>query len=425
LTLVLFAFLGVAALALALVNLLALLLVWVGIVVVIFGSSFELRSTGPARMVWRIVVGLGAIGLLASLMWLGLSSPWALVGTVVAIGAIGFLGSYSLYSPAPVAGRMSAKRPVLFVNPKSGGGKATEADIAAVARQRGIEVRTLERGDDLSQLTAEAVAEGADAIGMAGGDGSLGYVASVTIDAGIPFICVPAGTRNHFARDLGLNRKDIVGALDAFEGEVRMLDYATVNGRVFLNVASLGLYAETVSDPAYRDAKIETARSTLRSLEASGTSFDLRFSDRSGRSHESADLIMVSSGRYEMKGPPSDIGKRDRLNQGHLGIVTLDVPNPASAVKVATLWAAGALNRFPGYEQWEVSTFDIDADTAVPMGIDGETVSMEAPLHFEIHARSFPVAVPDGTPLGPRVSPLGSVGSTGRLWEITLGKKPT
>lgn len=262
-------------------------------------------------------------------------------------------------------------------------------------------------------------------MGMAGGDGSLGYVAAATIDAGIPFICIPAGTRNHFARDLGLNRSDIVGALDAFSGEVRMLDYATVNGRVFLNVASLGLYAETVSDPAYREAKIETARATLRSLEASGRSFDLRFSGLDGARHDSADLIMVSSGRYEIKGPPSDIGKRARLDQGQLGIVTLEASTPAAGVEIATLWAAGAIDRFPGWQQWEQEEFDVQSDSAVSVGLDGETVTLQPPLRFEIHSAAFPVAVPDGTRHGPRVSPLGTAGAIGNLWAIATGSAQT
>jgi diacylglycerol kinase family enzyme len=320
--------------------------------------------------------------------------------TLITTVAIGFLGSYAIYRPGPATYRLSAQHPVLFVNPKSGGGKATDADIASIASDRGIQVRVLERGEDLTELAAEAIAGGADAVGMAGGDGSLGYVAAATIDAGIPFICIPAGTRNHFARDLGLNRSDIVGALNAFSGEVRMLDYATVNSRVFLNVASLGLYAETVSDPAYREAKIETARATLRSLEASGRPFDLRFSGPNGARHDSADLIMVSSGRYEIKGPPSDIGKRARLDQGKLGIVTLEASTAAAGVEVATLWAAGAIDRFPGWQQWEQEAFDVQSDSTVAVGLDGETVALTPPLRFEIHPAAFPVAVPDGTLAG-------------------------
>lgn len=423
-TIALFAVLGVVALLLALTSIPSLLVAWFGMVVVFFASSFELRATGTIRVAWAVVAGIGAILVVVALVWLGVSSPWGLLLLILAVAAIGFLGSYALRQPVPVVALVSAKHPVLFVNPKSGGGKAADADIANLARQRGIQVRVLERGDDLTELAADAIAHGADAVGVAGGDGSLGYVATATISADVPFICIPAGTRNHFARDLGLDRADIVGALDAFDGEVRMIDYATVNGRVFLNVASLGLYAETVSDPAYRDAKLGTLKETLRSLEASGERFDLRFSDEGGQRHDTADLIMVSSGRYEVKGPPGDIGKRAHMDSGFLGIVALDAPNPAAAVEAATLWAAGAINRFSGWAQWEALIFDVDSGSTMSIGIDGETVSIEPPLHFAIHTGGFPVAVPRGTPYGPRVSPLGSVGVVAQLWDIMLGNPP-
>lgn len=421
-TLILFVLLGVVALLLSLTNLPALLVGWFGMVVVVFALSFEFRSSGARRALSVVVAGMGAVLIAGSLAWLGWSSLWILLGAVLTMVLVGVLGSYALRQTSRVSDLLSSLHPVLFVNPNSGGGKAADADIAALAEQRGIRVRVLERGDDLTELATNAVAEGADAIAMAGGDGSLAYVASVTINAGIPFICIPAGTRNHFARDLGLNRADIVGALDAFDGEVRMIDYATVNGRVFLNVASMGLYASTVSDPAYRDAKVETLRETLRSLEASGERFDLRFSDEVGRPHDTADIIMVSSGRYEVKGPPADVGKRAHMDSGVLGIVTLNAPNPGAAVELATLWAAGVIDRFSGWAQWESETFDIDSDSVVPMGIDGETVTIEPPLNFEVHAGAFPVAVPRGTPYGPRVSPLGSAGVIGHLWAIATGR---
>ncbi len=423
LTLLLLVLLGIFALVLALVNLPSLLCALAGVAVAVIAFSFGLRSSGPMRVFWIITAGVAVVASVGSLLWLALSSPWGLLAAVVTAMAIGSLGSHALRKQAPTIGRLSVEQPVLFVNPKSGGGKATDADIAAIAAGRGIQVRILERGDDLTEMAGEAIAEGADAIGVAGGDGSLGYVATATIDAGIPFICIPAGTRNHFARDLGLDRTDIVGALDAFDGEIRMIDYATVNGRVFLNVASLGLYAETVSDPAYREAKIETARQTLRTVAAAGERFDLQFSDQGGRHQDSADLIMVSSGRYEIGGAPADMGKRARLDSGHLGILTLVAPDPAAAVEASKLRVPGAMDRRAGWNQWEEMTFGVDSGDPVPMGIDGETVSMDPPLRFEIHAAAFAVAVPEGTPYGPRVSPISTVRSSApRLWAIAAGR---
>src|SRR6478672_11346360 len=154
-----------------------------------------------------------------------------------------------------------ARRPVLFVNPRSGDGKAARARVAERAREKGIEAVILAPGQDLDALAREAVAAGADALGMAGGDGSLAVVAAVAAAHGIPFVCVPAGTHNHFALDVGVDRHDVIGALDALtDGVERQIDMAEVDGRAFLNNASLGIYGDAVRSPAYRDAKVRTRR---------------------------------------------------------------------------------------------------------------------------------------------------------------------
>src|SRR6266508_2725652 len=95
------------------------------------------------------------------------------------------------------------------------GGKAERLGVAAAARARGMQVHELAPGDDPAALARQAVAAGADAVGVAGGDGSLGLVAAVAVEADVPFVCVPSGTRNHFAADLGLDRADPLAALDA------------------------------------------------------------------------------------------------------------------------------------------------------------------------------------------------------------------
>ena len=149
------------------------------------------------------------------------------------------------------------RRPVLFVNPRSGDGTAARAGVAEQARAKGIEAVILAPGQDLAALAREAVAAGADALGMAGGDGSLAVVAAAAAAHGIPFVCVPAGTRNHFALDLGVDRHDLAGALDAFTGGVqRQIDTAEVNGRLFLNATSRR------ATRAPRPQRVSTSRTT-------------------------------------------------------------------------------------------------------------------------------------------------------------------
>ena len=149
--------------------------------------------------------------------------------------------------------------PLLFVNPRSGGGKAQRYDLVGRCRASGIEPVVMKEGDDLASLAAAAVSSGADVIGMAGGDGSQAIVAAVASRHDIPYVCIPAGTRNHFALDIGVDREDVIGALDAFHhGSERRIDLAQVNGRVFVNNASIGFYGKVVQSPEYRDAKLRT-----------------------------------------------------------------------------------------------------------------------------------------------------------------------
>ncbi|WP_268761378.1 diacylglycerol kinase family protein, partial [Frankia sp. AvcI1] len=161
----------------------------------------------------------------------------------------------------------AARRGVLLVNPRSGGGAADRHHLAQEAARRGITVVTLTEHADLRSLAEDAADHGADVVGMAGGDGSQALVADVARRRGMAFVCVPAGTRNHFALDLGLDRKDVVGALDAFDHAVEQrVDLGQLGDRVFVNNVSLGVYAEIVQSDSYRDAKMGTAAAMLPDL---------------------------------------------------------------------------------------------------------------------------------------------------------------
>ena len=158
----------------------------------------------------------------------------------------------------------------------------------------------LEPGLDLEQLARDAVARGADCLGMAGGDGSQALVAAVAIDHDLPFVVVSAGTRNHFALDLGIGRDDPRPNLRAFHDAIeRRVDYATVGGRLFVNNVSLGVYATLVQHDGLRDAKAETAKALLpEMLGRRAQPFDLQFTEPSGANVHGAFLIQVSNNPY-------------------------------------------------------------------------------------------------------------------------------
>jgi Diacylglycerol kinase catalytic domain len=219
------------------------------------------------------------------------------------------------------------RHPALIFNPRSGGGKAERFALPLEARARGIEPIELNPGGDLEALARDAVERGADALAMAGGDGSQAIVAAVAAEHGLPYACVPAGTRNHFALDLGVDRDDVVGALDAFvDGGERWVDLAEVNGRVFVNNVSLGLYAEAVQRAGYRDVKLRTLLDTVPDvLGADGQQLDLGWRGPGGGEHHAGAAILVSNNRYRL-GRAVGSGTRPRIDDGLLGVTVVGAP---------------------------------------------------------------------------------------------------
>jgi diacylglycerol kinase family enzyme len=288
------------------------------------------------------------------------------------------------------------QRPVLFVNPASGGGKAARAALADRARERGIGVAVVGLDGTLSSLVGEAVEGGADALGMAGGDGSLAIVAAAARASRVPFVCIPAGTRNHFALDLGVDRDDLVGALEAFtDGVERLIDVGSVNGRLFLNNVSLGIYGEAVRESGYRDAKARTLLDTAREvLGPSAAAPELRVVDDLGHEHRHPAVVLVSNNPYALDRPVA-AGTRPRLDGGLLGVVVLDRPGTAP---------------LPG-RAWTAASVEVHGPAPLHAGIDGEAVDLGTPLDIETLPAALRVRI---SARHPGVSPSGRLPSRGR-----------
>jgi diacylglycerol kinase family enzyme len=271
-------------------------------------------------------------------------------------------------------------RPVLFVNPRSGGGKASRAGIAESTRERGIEVIELSPDLELTTLVDKALARGADALGVAGGDGSLAIVAAAARAYDVPFICVPAGTRNHFARDLGLDPDDPLRAVDAFDdGKEARIDLAEVNGRAFVNSVSLGVYGEAVQRVGYRDAKLRTLAETARvNLGPSGEIPALDLIDDLGAEHSRPAVVLVSNNPYGLT-PPREHGARPVLDSGRLGVIVIDAP---------------ADGRPPRGRAWSAPSLEVGAPATLHAGVDGEAVELRPPLRFSIRPTALRVRVP-------------------------------
>ena len=238
-------------------------------------------------------------------------------------------------------------------------------------------------GDDLCELAKRAVMRGADVVGMAGGDGSQALVATVAMEHDVAHVCVPAGTRNHFALDLGLDRDDVVGALDAFtDGVERRIDLASLNERIFVNNASLGVYAQVVQSNAYRDAKLGTWKRMLPEMLGRGaTDIDLQFDAPHAKDWANASLVIVSNNPYQLR-RFRGAGTRPRLDTGRLGVFATRMRGAHAVAKLVTLGTIGQHRRFGGVLQWSSLEFEVRASSPVAVGLDGEALMLEPPLRF-------------------------------------------
>ncbi|MGZ6671568.1 MAG: diacylglycerol/lipid kinase family protein [Solirubrobacteraceae bacterium] len=410
----------------------------IGALLLGFGG-FSLALVVAVQEFPRGLIALGCVALAAAAAWYGVLRRGVARVAGLSVGALGLsaaillLASDRLLEEALVVGALvlscacaraafgarvhlpevaAPRRPVLFFNPKSGGGKAERFSVAAEARARGIEPIEFGPPWDLEGLVRDAVARGADGLAMAGGDGSQAVVAAIAAELDLPYACVPAGTRNHFALDLGVDRDDVVGALDAFvDGGERRVDLAEINGRVFVNNVSLGLYADAVQRKGYRDAKLRTLLDTVPEvLGPDGTGLDLRWTGPDGHKHSSGAAILVSNNRYRL-GHAVGSGTRPRIDDGRLGITIVGAPI-----------GRGTGRHLPQrpWREWTAPAFEVDADRPVPAGIDGEAATLKSPLRFQIRpgvlrarvARRHPGASPSAMmpeSLGPSARALARI----------------
>ena len=312
-------------------------------------------------------------------------------------------------TPAPAA------HPFIVMNPRSGGGKVVRFDLAAKARALGAEVMLLDGPGyvDVAALVRDAVTRGADLLGVAGGDGTQALVAGIAADHDIPLLVISAGTRNHFALDLGLDREDPATCLQALaDGEEVRVDLGYIGDRPFVNNASFGAYAEIVQSPEYRDNKNRTMLEMLPDLLGGQQGADL--TARTGdNTLEHLQAVLVSNNPYG-SARMLDLGRRARLDQGTLGVIAAKMASTAQAVGLLRRAQYRSITRYtaPG----EVI---VQADTpTIPVGIDGEAVTVPTPVHCTIRPRALRVRLPRTRPGVPPPRPRID---WQRLWQIAFG----
>jgi diacylglycerol kinase family enzyme len=287
-----------------------------------------------------------------------------------------------------------ARHPFLIMNPRSGGGKVAKFDLPRKAEALGAEVFLISGPEpvDVAEVARKAVAAGSDLLGVAGGDGTQALVAGVAAEHGLPFVVITAGTRNHFALDLGLDREDPAACLGALSDGVDLrVDLGVIGDQTFVNNASFGAYAEVVETPAYRGDKLGTTLDTLPDLLQGHRGARLS-AVADGVTIDAPQALLVASNPYGT-GDIAGLGRRARLDRGVLGVV---------AVTVDSAWQAVGLLRgrhTTGLRALTAQTVVVTASSErIPVGIDGEAVSMPVPVRCAIRPGALRVRVPRDRP---------------------------
>jgi diacylglycerol kinase family enzyme len=385
-----------------------------GVAVGLVGVWWFLAHRGLARALAGALALAGplivaVLYIRAGLLWLVLLSAvlWLVAG---AAGRAALVGAAETdrtpeYETAP------PRHPVLIMNPRSGGGKVEKFELATKARALGANVVLLDGPGpvDVAALARQAVADGADLLGVAGGDGTQALVAGIAAENGIPFMVISAGTRNHFALDLGLDRENPASCLDALTDGVEVqIDLGLIGDRTFVNNASFGAYAAVVQSPAYRDDKRRTTLDLLPELLARHSEPRLRL--QAGDTEISGpQAVLVSNNPYAAD-DIAGLGHRPRLDQGVLGVLAVSVSAAADAAGLIRGRRSKALALATARE------VVVDADgPSIPVGIDGETVTMPTPVRCSVRPGALRVRVPRVRPGVRAVRPEMDWARLGRL----------
>jgi diacylglycerol kinase family enzyme len=356
---------------------------WLATAVAVLAPLVVLVTYTRARLLWVVLV---ALGLLAVAMAAGRA---ALAREVVPER----MREHQVPPP---------RRPFLILNPRSGGGKVTRFGLKDKAEALGATVALLEGPGtvDVGALARQAVADGADLLGVAGGDGTQALVAAVAAEHDLPLLVISAGTRNHFALDLGLDREDPSRCLDALSDGVELqVDLGFIGGRPFVNNASFGAYAAIVQSPAYRDDKTHTTLDQLPGLLA-GRRGPRLVARAENVTVQSPQAVLVSNNPYGM-GDIAGLGRRARLDTGTLGIVAVTVHSAAQAAGLLGGRRSRGLTSLAGRE------VVIDADAAqIPVGVDGEALQLDTPVRCVIQPAALRVRVPRDRPGVPDPKPV-------------------
>lgn len=376
----------------------------IGAVVVLIGGYWFLAKRGLGRWLGLGVALATVVAVLVIFLWQD-----AIIVAIVTIALLGLGGAAArraMHTRAPewmpTARTPPPLRPFIVMNPRSGGGKVVKFDLKRKAEALGAEVALLDGPGhvDVAAIVRDAVDRGADLLGVAGGDGTQALVAGICAEHDLPLLVISAGTRNHFALDLGLDRDDPSTCLAALtDGEEVRVDLGLIGDRPFVNNASFGAYAEIVQSPEYRDNKNKTILSMLPDLldPTQGSRLTVRTGARTLTDQQA---ILISNNPYG-SGRLRDLGRRERIDQGVLGIVAGHI---ASAGEAAALLRRAEFRTVTTLVGDGDVVVDVDrsgeppAKAEIPVGVDGEALMVPAPVRCSVRPRALRVRLPRERP---------------------------
>ncbi|MEU6091341.1 diacylglycerol kinase family protein [Streptomyces sp. NPDC047085] len=370
-----------------------------GLIVCATGVWWFLAHRGAVRLFGAFVAVAAPVGLLVLFTHDGFW-PTVLASSLCWGAALTCARAALRRSDPQRSGRAAAaprpRRPVLIMNPKSGDGKVGRFGLVERAEERGARVILLDPSvqADVAALAREAVAEGADLLGVAGGDGTQALVATVAAEHDLPFLVIPAGTRNHFAMDLGLDRSDPARCLDALtDGEELRVDLGDVAGRAFVNTVSFGVYADVVQHPEYRDDKAGTALSVMPDLLV-GEGMRRLDARVDGTALSSQQALLVSNNPYAAPDALAGGGRRPRLDGGELGVLAIRVEGAAQAADLAVRGSKSTGLTVMTAQRVEVASHEEE----MPVAVDGEALRMATPVVCSLRPGALRVLVPRDRP---------------------------
>jgi diacylglycerol kinase family enzyme len=267
----------------------------------------------------------------------------------------------------------------------------------SAGREADIQLAT--SGKDVIALARRAASGASDVVVAGGGDGTVSSVASILAGGGKALGILPLGTLNHFAKDLAIPIDVEKAARTVVEGQVVRVDVGEVNGRIFVNNSSLGLYPRIVRHREELRQRLGRGKwpafawATLHALHRHTSSLDLTLSIDGSEIRRSTPFVFVGNNAYEMEG--FKVGKRDRLDRGELSVYLAPDARPLDLVFLAIRAFFGRLRAAGDFEALRTTELRIDTRTGrFQVATDGEISMLDTPLHYRVRPKDLGVVAP-------------------------------